>query len=86
MDIQTFLKINQDNKKISTEGKKELFNYFQRTIKNSFMDLDINYKDLSSYQEENKNTFMKQNHLNDYNIGLASNLIACYDDKVLIIK
>ena len=86
MDIQTFLKINQDNKKISTEGKKELFNYFQRTIKNSFMDLDINYKDLSSYKEENKNTFMKQNHLNDYNIGLASNLIACYDDKVLIIK
>lgn len=86
MDIKTFLKINQDNKKISQEGKKELFYYFQRTIKNSFIDLDINYKDLSSYQEKNKNAFMKQNHLNEYNIGLASNLIACYDDKVLIIK
>ncbi|WP_300743082.1 hypothetical protein [uncultured Brachyspira sp.] len=86
MDIQTFLKINQDNKKISIEGKKELFNYFERSKKNSFFDLGINYKDLSSYKEQNKNTFMKQNHLNDYNIGLASNLIACYDDKVLIIK
>ena len=86
MDIKTFLKINQDNKKISIEGKKELFNYFERSIKNSLFDLDINYNDLSSYKEQNKNTFMKQNHLNDYNIGLASNLIACYDDKVLIIK
>ncbi|MDO6993335.1 hypothetical protein Q5M87_04860 [Brachyspira innocens] len=86
MDIQTFLKINQNNKKISQEGKKELFYYFQRTIKNSFIDLDINYKDLSSYQEKNKNAFMKQNKLNDYNIALANNLIACYDDKVLIIK
>ena len=86
MDIKTFLKINQNNKKISQEGKKELFYYFQRTIKNSFIDLDINYKDLSNYQEKNKNAFMKQNHLNDYNIGLASNLIACYNDKVLIIK
>lgn len=86
MDIQTFLNINEDNKKISIEGKKELFNYFERSIKNSLFDLGINYKDLSSYKEQNKNTFMKQNHLNDYNIGLASNLIACYDDKVLIIK
>ena len=86
MDIKTFLKINQNNKKISQEGKKELFYYFQRTIKNSFIDLDINYKDLSNYQEKNKNAFMKQNHLNEYNIGLASNLIACYNDKVLIIK
>ena len=86
MDIQTFLILNKDNKKISKEGKKELFYYFQRTIKNSLFDLDINYNDLSSYKEQNKNTFMKQNHLNDYNIGLASNLIACYDDKVLIIK
>lgn len=86
MYIQTFLNINKDNKKISTEGKKELFYYFQRTIKNSFMDLDINYKDLSSYKEQNKKSFMREHHLNDYNIGLASNLIACYDDKVLIIK
>ena len=86
MDIQTFLNINKDNKKISTEGKKELFYYFERSIKNSFFDLDINYKDLSSYKEQNKNTFMRENHLNDYNIGLASNLIACYNDKVLIIK
>ena len=86
MDIETFLNINKDNKKISTEGKKELFYYFERSIKNSLFDLGINYKDLSSYKEQNKNTFMKQNHLNDYNIGLASNLIACYDDKVLIIK
>ena len=86
MDIQTFLKINQDNKKISTEGKKELFYYFERSKKNSLFDLGINYKDLSSYKEQNKNTFMKQNHLNDYNIALANNLIACYDDKVLIIK
>ena len=86
MDIQTFLNINEDNKKISIEGKKELFNYFERSIKNSLFDLDINYNDLSSYKEQNKNTFMKQNHLNDYNIGLASNLIACYYDKVLIIK
>ena len=86
MDIQTFLILNKDNKKISKEGKKELFYYFQRTIKNSFIDLDINYKDLSSYQEKNKNTFMREYHLNDFNIGLASNLIACYDDKVLIIK
>ena len=86
MDIQTFLQLNKDNKKISNEGKKELFYYFERSIKNSFFDLDINYKDLSIYKEQNKNTFMKQNHLNDYNISLASNLIACYDDKVLIIK
>ena len=86
MDIQTFLKINQDNKKISQEGKKELFYYFQRTIKNSFLDIDINYKDLSSYKEQSKNTFMREHHLNDFNIGLASNLIACYNDKVLIIK
>ena len=86
MDIQTFLNINKDNKKIFTEGKKELFNYFERSIKNSLFDLGINYNDLSSYKEQNKNTFMKQNHLNDFNIGLASNLIACYDDKVLIIK
>lgn len=86
MDIQTFLNINKDNKKISTEGKKELFYYFERSIKNSLFDLDVNYNDLSSYKEQSKNTFMKQNHLNDYNIGLASNLIACYNDKVLIIK
>ncbi len=86
MDIQTFLTLNKDNKKISTEGKKELFCYFQRILKNSFFDLDINYKDLSNYKEQNKNTFMREHHLNDYNIGLASNLIACYDDKVLIIK
>ena len=86
MDIQTFLKINQDNKKISTEGKKELFYYFERSKKNSFIDLGIIYNDLNSYKEQNKNTFMKQNKLNDYNISLASNLIACYDDKVLIIK
>lgn len=86
MDIKTFLTLNKDNKKISNEGKKELFYYFERSIKNSLFDLGINYKDLSSYKEQNKNTFMKQNHLNDYNIGLASNLIACYDDKVLIIK
>lgn len=86
MDIKTFLTLNKDNKKISNEGKKELFYYFERSIKNSFIDLDINYKDLSSYQEKNKNTFMREKHLNEYNIGLASNLIACYDDKVLIIK
>ena len=86
MDIQTFLTLNKENKKISQEGKKELFYYFQRTIKNSFIDLDINYKDLSSYKEQSKNTFMREHHLNDFNIGLASNLIACYDDKVLIIK
>ena len=86
MDIETFLNINKDNKKISTEGKKELFNYFERSIKNSFFDLGINYNDLSSYKEQNKNTFMKQNHLNDYNIALASNLIASYGNKVLIIK
>lgn len=86
MDIQTFLQLNKDNKKISNEGKKELFYYFERSIKNSFFDLDINYKDLSSYKEQNKNTFMRENHLNDCNISLASNLIACYDDKVLIIK
>ena len=86
MDIKTFLKINQNNKKISQEGKKELFYYFERSKKNSFINLGIIYNDLSSYKEQNKNTFMKQNHLNEYNIGLASNLIACYDDKVLIIK
>ena len=86
MDIQTFLTLNKENKKISQEGKKELFYYFQRTIKNSFLDIDINYNDLSSYKEQSKNTFMREHHLNDFNIGLASNLIACYDDKVLIIK
>lgn len=86
MDIKTFLTLNKDNKKISNEGKKELFYYFERSIKNSFIDLDINYKDLSSYKEQSKNTFMREHHLNDFNIGLASNLIACYDDKVLIIK
>lgn len=86
MDIQTFLTLNKNNKKISQEGKKELFYYFQRTIKNSFLDIDINYNDLSSYKEQSKNTFMREHHLNDFNIGLASNLIACYDDKVLIIK
>ena len=86
MDIQTFLTLNKNNKKISNEGKKELFYYFQRTIKNSFLDIDINYNDLSSYKEQNKNTFMREHHLNDDNIGLASNLIAYYDDKVLIIK
>ena len=86
MNIQTFLTLNKNNKKISQEGKKELFYYFQRTIKNSFLDIDINYNDLSSYKEQSKNTFMREHHLNDFNIGLASNLIACYDDKVLIIK
>ena len=86
MDIETFLKINQDNKKISTEGKKELFYYFERSKKNSFIDLGIIYNDLNSYKEQNKNNFMREHRLNDYNIGLASNLIACYDDKVLIIK
>ncbi|KLI46134.1 hypothetical protein [Brachyspira hyodysenteriae] len=86
MDIQTFLNINKNNKKISLKGKIELFYYFERIIKNSLFDLGINYNDLSSYKEQSRNTFMKQNHLNDYNIGLASNLIACYDDKVLIIK
>lgn len=57
MDIKTFLTLNKDNKKISNEGKKELFYYFERTIKNSFIDLDINYKDLSSYQEKKQKYF-----------------------------